>query len=77
VNGRKGKVHDISYQKISLAFSRKGEVQVQESERERWMSVERMGRERGGEGDEARQWGRRSEGKREGEEVKGRERGKK
>ncbi len=56
---------DISYQKISLAFSRKGEVQ--ESERERWMSVERVGRERGGEGDEAREWGRRSKGKREGE----------
>ncbi len=57
------------YQKIILAFSRKGEVL--ESERERWMSVERMGRERGGEGDEAREWVRRSEGKREGEEVKG------
>jgi hypothetical protein len=31
-----------------------------------------MGRERGEEGDEARQWGRRSEGMGEGEEVKGR-----
>jgi hypothetical protein len=57
------------YQKIILAFSRKGEVL--ESERERWKRVERMGRERGGEGDEAREWGRRSKGKREEEEMTG------
>ncbi len=35
---------------------------MQESERERWMSVERMGRERGGKGEERIERGGRSEG---------------
>ncbi len=56
------------YQKIILAFSRKGEVL--ESEREKWKRVERMGRERGGKGEERIERGRRSEKERGGEEVK-------
>ncbi len=54
MNGRKGKVHDISYQKISLAFSRKGEVLESERVGEEQERIERGRRsemERGGEGE--------------------------